>query len=140
LGTLALRRNDPQQSRRLLTEGLGLFREVQSPAGVALCIAALAALASSEKQWAQAASLLGFAKEASLGVADDRRLSDAAIRAEWEGYDRHLEALRQKLGEITFEAALRAAQGLSLGDAVVLATSGEASGQPRDTKGGDEPT
>jgi predicted ATPase len=117
LGTLAIMRNDLRQARALLDEALDLSVAARNTAGVALCLAAYARLASEEGDLGRAARLAGAAeglrRRAGLRVWPTLRHAEAELVAQ----------LRQMLGAERFDQAFSAGSGLSQREAVTAARS-----------------
>jgi predicted ATPase len=117
LGTLSIARDDLRQARALLDEALDLSVSARNTAGVALCLAAYAELASEEGDPGPAARLAGAAeglrRRAGLRVWPTLRHAEAELVAQ----------LRQALGAERFDAAFSAGSGLSQREAVTAARS-----------------
>jgi predicted ATPase len=96
LGHVALARGDTGRARALFAESLAVQREQGNKQGIVECLAGLAAVAQPPEC---AAQLFGAAEalmeEAGVPLSP-------ADRADWE---RHVAALRERLGELAFAAA-----------------------------------
>jgi DNA-binding CsgD family transcriptional regulator len=121
MGQVALRQGQPDRARALFQDSLSLNGQVRSQRGVAACLVALAGVAAAEGQPLPAARLLGAA-ECLLERAGERL--SPIDRAEAE---RQQAALRPRLGDAGFEAALAHGRALPLPDVIasVLAPPGQ---------------
>ena len=117
LGTLSIMGGDLRQARALLDEALDLSVAARNTAGVALCLATYARLASEEGDPGRAARLAGAAegmrRRAGLRVWPTLRYAEAELVAR----------LRQTLGAERFDQAFSAGSGLSQREAVTDARS-----------------
>ena len=117
LGTLSIMGGDLRQARALLDEALDLSVAARNTAGVALCLATYARLASEEGDPGRAARLAGAAegmrRRAGLRVWPTLRYAEAELVAR----------LRQTLGAERFDQAFSAGSGLSRREAVTDARS-----------------
>jgi len=117
LGTLSIMGGDLRQARALLDEALNLSVAARNTAGVALCLATYARLASEEGDPGRAARLAGAAegmrRRAGLRVWPTLRYAEAELVAR----------LRQTLGAERFDQAFSAGSGLSRREAVTDARS-----------------
>jgi len=117
LGTLSIIGGDLRQARALLDEALDLSVAARNTAGVALCLATYARLASEEGDPGRAARLAGAAegmrRRAGLRVWPTLRYAEAELVAR----------LRQTLGAERFDQAFSAGSGLSRREAVTDARS-----------------
>ena len=117
LGTLSIIGGDLRQARALLDEALDLSVAARNTAGVALCLATYARLASEEGDPGRAARLAGAAegmrRRAGLRVWPTLRYAEAELVAR----------LRQTLGAERFDQAFSAGSGLSQREAVTDARS-----------------
>ena len=117
LGTLSIMGGDLRQARALLDEALDLSVAARNTAGVALCLATYARLASEEGDPGRAARLAGAAegmrRRAGLRVWPTLRYAEAELVAR----------LRQTLGAERFDQAFSAGSGLSRREAVADARS-----------------
>jgi predicted ATPase len=117
LATLSIMGGDLRQARALLDEALDLSVAARNTAGVALCLAAYAQLASEEGDPARGARLAGAAeglrRRAGLRVWPTLRYAEAELVAH----------LRQTLGAERFDQAFSAGSGLSQREAVTDARS-----------------
>jgi predicted ATPase len=117
LGTLSIMGGDLRQARALLDEALDLSVAARNTAGVALCLATYARLASEEGDPGRAARLAGAAeglrRRAGLRVWPTLRHAEAELVAQ----------LRQTLGAERFDQAFSAGSGLSQREAVTDARS-----------------
>jgi hypothetical protein len=108
---------DLRQARALLDEALDLSMAARNTAGVALCLAAYAQLASEEGDPGRGARLAGAAeglrRRAGLRVWPTLRYAEAELVAH----------LRQTLGAERFDQAFSAGSGLSQREAVTDARS-----------------
>ena len=117
LGTLSIMGGDLRQARALLDEALDLSVAARNTAGVALCLATYARLASEEGDPGRAARLAGAAegmrRRAGLRVWPTLRYAETELVAR----------LRQALGAERFDQAFSAGSGLSRREAVTDARS-----------------
>jgi predicted ATPase len=117
LATLSIMGGDLRQARALLDEALDLSMAARNTAGVALCLAAYAQLASEEGDPGRGARLAGAAeglrRRAGLRVWPTLRYAEAELVAH----------LRQTLGAERFDQAFSAGSGLSQREAVTDARS-----------------
>jgi predicted ATPase len=117
LATLSIMGGDLRQARALLDEALDLSMAARNTAGVALCLAAYAQLASEEGDPERGARLAGAAeglrRRAGLRVWPTLRYAEAELVAH----------LRQTLGAERFDQAFSAGSGLSQREAVTDARS-----------------
>jgi predicted ATPase len=117
LATLSIMGGDLRQARALLDEALDLSMAARNTAGVALCLAAYAQLASEEGDPGRGARLTGAAeglrRRAGLRVWPTLRYAEAELVAH----------LRQTLGAERFDQAFSAGSGLSQREAVTDARS-----------------
>jgi len=117
LGTLSIAGGDLRQARALLEEALDLSVAARNTAGVALCLATYARLASEEGDPGPAARLAGAAeglrRRAGLRVWPTLRHAEAELVAQ----------LRQTLGAERFDQAFSSGSGLSQREAVTAARS-----------------
>ena len=117
LGTLSIMGGDLRQARVLLDEALDLSVAARNTAGVALCLAMYARLASEEGDPGRAARLAGAAegmrRRVGVRVWPTLRYAEAELVAQ----------LRQTLGAERFDQAFSAGSGLSQREAVTDARS-----------------
>jgi predicted ATPase len=117
LATLSIMGGDLRQARALLDEALDLSVAARNTAGVALCLAAYAQLASEEGDPGRGARLAGAAeglrRRAGLRVWPTLRYAEAELVAH----------LRQTLGAERFDQAFSGGSGLSQREAVTDARS-----------------
>ena len=117
LGTLSIMGGDLRQARALLDEALDLSVAARNTAGVALCLATYARLASEEGDPGRAARLAGAAegmrRRVGLRVWPTLRYAEAELVAQ----------LRQTLGAERFDQAFSAGSGLSQREAATDARS-----------------
>jgi DNA-binding CsgD family transcriptional regulator len=112
LGELARRRHDPSHAEDLHHEALTLRARAGLRPGVAESLESLAALATDQESFTEAARLLGAAAalRAEIGLA--RWPADQA------GYDTGVARARDALGEPAFDAAWAEGQALPVDEAV----------------------
>ena len=117
LGTLSITGGDLRQARALLDEALDLSVAARNTAGVALCLATYARLASEEGDPGRAARLAGAAegmrRRVGVRVWPTLRYAEAELVAQ----------LRQTLGAERFDQAFSAGSALSQREALTAARS-----------------
>ncbi len=115
LGQVALRRGDHQQADKFIQESLTLLRETGDWRGVAMCLAAFAALRLAEGRVADAARLCGAVDALLESLHTGLLPQDHAL------YQRTLAELRSKLDTVAFNAAWADGQALKVEQAITLA-------------------
>jgi tetratricopeptide (TPR) repeat protein len=118
LGDLTRAQGDHAEARSRYTESLAIYRQLEDTRGIADCLKGLAAVDYLQGQHRRAAQLFGAA--AALREAGGAPLSDSDRAEE----DRHIAAIRARLGEEAFAAAWAAGRAMTPERAIEYALEG----------------
>jgi non-specific serine/threonine protein kinase len=119
LGNVTRMQGEYAEAHAVLVESLALARELANPFGTAMSLEAMGKLAVAREEYPRAARLLGSAE------AHREEISAPLSPAEREELEREVSSVQRSLGEEAFAAAWAEGRGLSIEQAVALATASE---------------